>query len=43
MNRLTDEVRQEALWTMMLPDNTVIYNESREQVEERPERWRGVF
>lgn len=27
MNRLTDEVRQEALWTTMIADNIVICSE----------------
>lgn len=34
MNRLTDEVRQGAPWTMMFADDIVICSESREQVEE---------
>lgn len=29
---LTDEVRRESLWTMMIGDNTVARSESREQV-----------
>ena len=36
MDRLTDEVRQESLWTMMLADDIVICCESREQLEEKP-------
>uniref|UniRef100_A0A3B4CLA2 ribonuclease H n=1 Tax=Pygocentrus nattereri TaxID=42514 RepID=A0A3B4CLA2_PYGNA len=40
MDRLTDEVRQEAPWTMMFADDIVICGESREQVEENLERWR---
>uniref|UniRef100_A0A3B4DPZ4 ribonuclease H n=1 Tax=Pygocentrus nattereri TaxID=42514 RepID=A0A3B4DPZ4_PYGNA len=40
MERLTDEVRQEAPWTMMFADDIVICGESREQVEENLERWR---
>ena len=40
MDRLTDEVSQESLWTMMFADDIVIYSETREQVEENPERWR---
>lgn len=42
MDRLTDKVRQESLWTMMFADDTVICNDSKEQVEERLERWRQV-
>ncbi|KAL7841080.1 hypothetical protein SRHO_G00247710 [Serrasalmus rhombeus] len=40
MDRLTDEVRQEAPWTMMFADDIEICGESREQVEENLERWR---
>ena len=40
MDRLTDEVRQESPWTMMFADDIVICSESREQVEEKLERWR---
>ena len=40
MDRLTDEVRQESPWTMMFTDAIVICSESREQVEEKLERWR---
>uniref|UniRef100_A0AAR2JL50 ribonuclease H n=1 Tax=Pygocentrus nattereri TaxID=42514 RepID=A0AAR2JL50_PYGNA len=40
MDRLTDEVRQEAPWTMMFADDIIICGESREQVEENPKRWR---
>eukprot|EP00064_Thunnus_orientalis_P000136 superscaffoldBa00000006_g136 len=40
MDRLTDKIRQEFPWTMMFADDTVIYSESREQVEESLEMWR---
>ncbi|KAM8853652.1 putative transposon-derived protein F52C9.6 [Synchiropus picturatus] len=40
MDRLTDEVRQEAPWMMMFADDIVICDESKEQVEDRLERWR---
>lgn len=40
MDGLTDKVRQESLWTMMFADDTVIYSDSKEQVEERLGRWR---
>ena len=43
MARLTDDVRQESLWTMMFADDVVICSESREQVEENLERWRYVL
>ncbi|KAL3978871.1 hypothetical protein ACER0C_019933 [Sarotherodon galilaeus] len=43
MDRLTEEVRQESLWILMFADDTVICSESREQVEESPERWRCVL
>lgn len=35
MDRLTDGVRQESLWTMMFAGNIVTSSESREQVEKR--------
>ena len=41
MDRLTNEVRQESLWTMMFADDILICSESREQVEENLERWRS--
>lgn len=34
MDRLSDEVRQEPLWTVMFVDDAVNCSESREQVEE---------
>ncbi|KAK3548852.1 hypothetical protein QTP70_021037 [Hemibagrus guttatus] len=40
MDQLTEEVRQESPWTMMFADDIVICSESREQVEEKLERWR---
>ncbi|KAK3540863.1 hypothetical protein QTP86_002436 [Hemibagrus guttatus] len=40
MDQLSEEVRQESPWTMMLADDIVICSESREQVEENLERWR---
>ncbi|KAK3510410.1 hypothetical protein QTP70_005908 [Hemibagrus guttatus] len=40
MDQLSEEVRQESPWTMMFGDDIVICSESREQVEENPERWR---
>ena len=36
---MTDEIRQEALWTMMFADDIVICSESKEQVEEKLEIW----
>ena len=41
IDRLTEEVRQECPWMMMFADDTVIYNESRKQVEGNAERWRS--
>ena len=35
MDRMTDEVREEAPWTMMFPDDIVICSESKERVEEK--------
>ena len=40
MDRMTDEVREEAPWTMMFADDIVICSESKEQVEEKLESWR---
>lgn len=40
MDGLTDEIRQESLWTLMFAVDIVICSESREQVEESLERWR---
>ena len=38
MDRLTDEVRQESLWTIMFADGIVMCSETREQVAENQER-----
>ncbi|KAK3550676.1 hypothetical protein QTP70_002407 [Hemibagrus guttatus] len=43
MDQLSEEVRQESRWTMMFADDIVICSESREQVEEKLERWRFVL
>ena len=40
MDRMTDEIREEAPWTMMFADDIVICSESKEQVEEKLEIWR---
>ena len=40
MDRLTDEVRREPLWTMMFADDIVICEETREEVEQRLEFWK---
>ncbi|KAK3514090.1 hypothetical protein QTP70_003205 [Hemibagrus guttatus] len=40
MDQLSEEVRQESPWTMMIADDIVICSDSREQVEENLERWR---
>ena len=40
MDRLTDEVRREPLWTMLFADDIVICEETREDVERRLESWR---
>ena len=40
MDRMTDDIREEAPWTMMFADDIVICSESKEQVEEKLESWR---
>ncbi|KAK3570248.1 hypothetical protein QTP86_017126, partial [Hemibagrus guttatus] len=40
MDQLSEEVRQESLWTIMCADGIVICSESMEKVEENLERWR---
>ena len=40
MNRLTDEVRREPPWTMLFADDSVIWEETREEVKRRLECWR---
>ena len=40
MDRLTDEVRREAPWTMLFADDIVICEETREEVEQRLESWK---
>ena len=40
MDRMTNEIREEAPWTMMFADDIVICSESKEQVEEKLESWR---
>ena len=40
MDRLTDQVRQEALWTMLFADDIVICSETKQQAEDNLERWR---
>lgn len=39
MDGLTDEVGQESPWTVMLADDIVKCSESREQLEDNPQRW----
>ena len=40
MDKLTDEVRREPLWTMLFTDDIVICKETRQEVEQRLECWR---
>ena len=40
MDRLTDVVRREPLWTMLFSDDIVICEETRKEVERRLESWR---
>ena len=37
MDRMTDEIREDAPWAMMFADDIVICSESKEQVEEKLE------
>ena len=39
MDRMTDDIREEAPWTMMFSDDIVICSESKEHVEEKLESW----
>ena len=43
MDRMTDEIREEAPWTMMFADDIVICSESKDQVEEKLESWRYAW
>ena len=40
MDRLTDEVKREPLWTMLFADDIVICKETRKEVEQRLKFWR---
>ena len=40
VDRLTNEVRREPPWTMLFADDIVIYEETREEVEQKIESWR---
>ena len=40
MDRITDDIREEAPWTMMFADDIVICSESKERVEGKLESWR---
>ena len=40
IDRLTDEVRREPLWTMLFADDIVIFEETREKVKRRLEFWK---
>ena len=40
MDRMTDDIREEAPWTMMFGYDIVICNESKERVEEKLDSWR---
>ena len=43
MDRLTDKVRKESPWTMLLGDDIVICKETREEVEQRLECWKQAL
>ena len=40
MDSMTNEIREEAPWTMMFADDIVICSEGKELVEEKLESWR---
>ena len=40
MDRMTDDIREEAPWTMMFADDIVICSESKERLGEKLESWR---
>ncbi len=40
MDRMTNEIKEEAPWTMMFADYIMICSESKEHVEEKLESWR---
>ena len=40
MDKMTDDIREEAPWTMMFADDIVICSESKERVEKKLESWR---
>ena len=40
MDRMTDEIREEAPWTMRFADDIVICSESKKHMEEKLESWR---
>ena len=40
MDRMTDEIREEASWTMMFADDIVLCSESKKHVEDKLESWR---
>ena len=39
MDRMTDDIREEAPWTMMFADDIVICSESKERLEQKLESW----
>ena len=40
MGRMTDDIREEAPWTMMFADDIVTCSEIKEHVEEKLESWK---
>ena len=43
MDRMKDDIREESPWTMMVADDMVICNESKEQVDEKLDSWRYAW
>ena len=42
MDRLTNEIKEEALWPTMFTNDVVLYRKSKEEVETKLESWRNA-